>query len=369
MLRQYCKEDIKAIIDIENNSLHSSLGEEYYLQDLNNNLARHYVYEIENKIIGFISSVYDGFTLEILNFAIRKEYQNQGIGTKLLSEFLEIFVIEGVNGVVLDVRKSNERAQHLYEKLGFKTINVRKNYYTNGEDALVLQKLYEPKEDLINILGNVYCKKEGIKYRSSFKEKHDFNYLDLYNKRIEELPLRDLPFVKIKSNWYDEVLFKDFQKETTSLMYLNIHLFKPKKTSSYEVNELNNFKAFKEFILTLDSKYGLDYASKNADFLIVNKKHNILVVNVGSKIVGTIIFVKYHACFYITHFYVLDEYQNKGYGSSLFNAAIAYFKNNKVCDIYLDTPVDGKAYQMYKEMGFKEIDRYYQLLKVYDDKN
>lgn len=41
----------------------------------------------------------------------------------------------------LEVRASNEAAQQLYRSMGFETAGVKKQYYKNGEDALVMQLL------------------------------------------------------------------------------------------------------------------------------------------------------------------------------------------------------------------------------------
>lgn len=45
----------------------------------------------------------------------------------------------GARWMTLEVRISNEKAQNLYYKYGFKSLSVRKSYYQdNDEDALVL---------------------------------------------------------------------------------------------------------------------------------------------------------------------------------------------------------------------------------------
>jgi ribosomal-protein-alanine N-acetyltransferase len=45
----------------------------------------------------------------------------------------------GARRATLEVRRSNEAAQKLYEKFGFTVAGVRRQYYTNPqEDALVL---------------------------------------------------------------------------------------------------------------------------------------------------------------------------------------------------------------------------------------
>ena len=47
--------------------------------------------------------------------------------------------------VILDVRVNNEKGLNFYKKNGFKQINVRKNYYLDGTDALVMEKIIEEK--------------------------------------------------------------------------------------------------------------------------------------------------------------------------------------------------------------------------------
>ena len=139
MLRKYELRDVEVIIDIENKTLHNSLGVDFYTRDLENPLANHYVYEFENKVIGFVSSYFDGEIIEILNYCIDPEYQSKGFGTKLMEEF---FKCQNAVSAILEVRSSNEKAIGLYQKFDFKTIRIRKEYYSNGEDALFMQKIF-----------------------------------------------------------------------------------------------------------------------------------------------------------------------------------------------------------------------------------
>ena len=139
MLRPYKLEDVNRIVEIENNTLNHSLGIDFYTNDLNNPIARHFVYEIDNEIVGFISSYFDGEIIEVLNFCVDTMFQSKGFGNKLLNDFFNQF---DVLSSILEVRSSNARAIHVYEKNGFKTIRIRKQYYSNGEDALFMQKVF-----------------------------------------------------------------------------------------------------------------------------------------------------------------------------------------------------------------------------------
>ena len=140
MLRKYEITDVEVIVDIENKTLHNSLGVDFYTRDLENPLANHYVYEFDNKVIGFVSSYFDGEIIEILNYCIDPEYQSKGFGTKLMEEF---FKCQNAVSAILEVRSSNVKAIGLYQKFDFKTIRIRKEYYSNGEDALFMQKVFD----------------------------------------------------------------------------------------------------------------------------------------------------------------------------------------------------------------------------------
>lgn len=141
MLRRYNINDIDSIVKLEEATIGSSLGTEMLISNINNEMNHYYVYELDNNVIGYISIVFDGYIAEVLNFCVDKDYQNQKIGTKILEEVTKIYNSLKCESIILEVRESNSRAIHVYEKQGFKKISIRKNYYTNGENALVLQKM------------------------------------------------------------------------------------------------------------------------------------------------------------------------------------------------------------------------------------
>lgn len=76
----------------------------------------------------------------INNIAIKSEYQSQGLGTKLFEDLIERAEKFEVKALTLEVGKNNNKAIGLYEKFGFKVEGVRKNYYKNSEDALIMWK-------------------------------------------------------------------------------------------------------------------------------------------------------------------------------------------------------------------------------------
>lgn len=92
----------------------------------------------ENKIVGVagLNILVDHADITIV--LTKKEKQNLGIATLLLKDIIEKCKKIALDSIFLEVRKSNIPAIKLYEKLGFKKISERKNYYIqSSEDALI----------------------------------------------------------------------------------------------------------------------------------------------------------------------------------------------------------------------------------------
>jgi [ribosomal protein S18]-alanine N-acetyltransferase len=75
----------------------------------------------------------------ITNIAVRKEYQEKGIGGLLLLATIDLSIELKAAFVTLEVRASNTVAQDLYSRYGFTQTGLRRGYYLdNREDALIM---------------------------------------------------------------------------------------------------------------------------------------------------------------------------------------------------------------------------------------
>ena len=75
----------------------------------------------------------------ITNVAVMPGYRNRKNGQGIVDVMLDFTSGEGIRHHTLEVRRSNEAAIKLYEKMGFRTEGVRRGYYlNNGEDALIM---------------------------------------------------------------------------------------------------------------------------------------------------------------------------------------------------------------------------------------
>ena len=99
------------------------------------------VAEKDHKIIAFIIGVQmKPEKGKILMLSVPEKYRRQGIGSKLLAEYLEKISKEKVKTVGLEVRIDNKKAIKFYQKYGFKIKVKLKEFYQNGEDAYTMVK-------------------------------------------------------------------------------------------------------------------------------------------------------------------------------------------------------------------------------------
>ncbi len=80
-------------------------------------------------------------SIDIIQFFVRTSYRRRGYGFLLLAQVIACLKKIGITSIFLEVSIKNDSAIALYRKLGMKKVSVRKNYYSNGDDALVLQKI------------------------------------------------------------------------------------------------------------------------------------------------------------------------------------------------------------------------------------
>ncbi|AUD64193.1 ribosomal-protein-alanine N-acetyltransferase [Tenericutes bacterium MZ-XQ] len=140
MIRKAIPNDIFHMVRLEKSAFKTTLGEKFLLQELKDNpFSFYYVYELNKTVIGYIGfRVYDD-QAEMMNFVVNSDHQDEGYGTQLLTYCLNELEKKHVKTITLEVRKSNKKAQHVYEKMGFKLSHIRKKYYEN-EDGFVLVK-------------------------------------------------------------------------------------------------------------------------------------------------------------------------------------------------------------------------------------
>jgi len=92
-------------------------------------------------IIGFaiVQLVLD--EAHLLNICVRPDMQRQGYGRRILEHIIDYSKSRSAVLLVLEVRRSNQHAQNLYEQFGFNEMTIRRGYYPSEqgrEDAILM---------------------------------------------------------------------------------------------------------------------------------------------------------------------------------------------------------------------------------------
>lgn len=108
-------------------------------QELENSSSHYFVAIQEDEIIGFGGIWKAVDDCHITDIVVKKSYRMHGIGSTILEKLIQIAKNdEIINSLTLEVNVNNIPAQKLYEKFGFKTLGVRKKYYNNTDDAIIM---------------------------------------------------------------------------------------------------------------------------------------------------------------------------------------------------------------------------------------
>jgi len=132
-IRNWKEEDLDEITTLMNELAESLKDDDYLIseetvrklfKDMNNSIYESYVYETDNRIVGFISLVFyksifhrEGTAL-INELIVKEEYHNKGIGKDLLHYAIKRSLERGMDEIEVGVMQENLKAIEFYKRNG-----------------------------------------------------------------------------------------------------------------------------------------------------------------------------------------------------------------------------------------------------------
>lgn len=195
--------DIPQVVDIERQSFPSMWPQTTYKRELRNHLAR-YLVVVERQpqdgpsaepmpqpspgwrgtlrrllrvesppdcapelVLGFVGLWLLIGEAHIVTLAVHESRRRCGLGELLLIRAIDVAMASGQEVITLEVRRTNEAAIGLYEKYGFTRAGVRRRYYENDEDAVIMTT--EPLESpafrgRYGVLKEAHARRWGASY-------------------------------------------------------------------------------------------------------------------------------------------------------------------------------------------------------------
>ena len=128
-------EEIKNILNTEFDDFWNY---EIFKEELANNNSSYLVLKYEGEIVCFggFKKILD--EADIMNIVTKKTKRNLGFAKLILNELINIAKEKNLKTITLEVNENNLPAIHLYETFNFKKVGLRKNYYNNTNNAILM---------------------------------------------------------------------------------------------------------------------------------------------------------------------------------------------------------------------------------------
>jgi ribosomal-protein-alanine N-acetyltransferase len=136
--------DIDGIMKVEEAGFTLPWPRDDLERDIGENiLSAYFVAETSGAVCGYAGMWVVADECHIMTIAVAPEHRRAGIGAMLLMKLIDEARLRGASKFFLEVRASNAPDISMYEKFGFRAIDVRKAYYEEKdtrEDAIVMMR-------------------------------------------------------------------------------------------------------------------------------------------------------------------------------------------------------------------------------------
>lgn len=140
-IRNMTLDDIESVFEIEKSIFSIPWSKKSFESSISSKDTIYIVTTIDEKIVGYLGIYILGDQSDISNVCVHKDYRRMHIAEVMLSYIFDRAKSNNVKEITLEVRESNVAAISLYEKMGFKEIGIRKNYYQKPlENGLLMWK-------------------------------------------------------------------------------------------------------------------------------------------------------------------------------------------------------------------------------------
>ncbi|MCI5958670.1 MAG: ribosomal protein S18-alanine N-acetyltransferase [Lachnospiraceae bacterium] len=141
MIRKMTMDDLDTVVEIEKECFSVPWSKQGFMDALQKTDAYYIVAVTDDRVVGYCGAYGVCDEADINQVAVTGNYRRSGIGERMVRQLLDGLKERGYLYTTLEVRKSNTAAIALYEKLGFVSEGIRKNFYEKPtEDAVIMWK-------------------------------------------------------------------------------------------------------------------------------------------------------------------------------------------------------------------------------------
>ncbi len=110
------------------------------ISGFNNNLHAFGIVSDSGELCAFITIDIGADFCDIEDVVVHPHFRRRGLAQRLVNFAVKFAFTNGAQKAFLEVRENNASAISLYKKCGFNQLSMRKKYYADGENAIVMVK-------------------------------------------------------------------------------------------------------------------------------------------------------------------------------------------------------------------------------------
>lgn len=139
-IRPMLEADLAAVLRIEQACFFRAWTREHFLAEIGSERGTPVVVELDGRVAGYLCLTVLLDEAEILDVAVDPALQGRGIGAQLVQWACDEAIQRGARLLLLEVRATSQPAIALYERFGFQQTGLRKAYYEDNIDAVLMDK-------------------------------------------------------------------------------------------------------------------------------------------------------------------------------------------------------------------------------------
>ena len=143
-IKQINEKDIDLCYELDSNTI-SLWSKEQWANEFKKDGTKIFGLIIKNLVIGICVFQVVLDEAQINFFVVNQKYRNKGFGSYLMSYLIKQCEKLNIYNLFLEVSHTNITAEKFYSKFDFSTVGIRRNYYKDGSDALLKEKILTSK--------------------------------------------------------------------------------------------------------------------------------------------------------------------------------------------------------------------------------
>ena len=143
-VKQINENDIDLCYELDSNTI-SLWSKKQWANEFKKEGTKIFGLLLENLVIGICVFQVVIDEVQINYFVVNQNFRKKGFGSYLMNYLIKRCKKLNINKLLLEVSQSNITAENFYNRFDFSTVGIRKNYYKDGSDALLKEKILTTK--------------------------------------------------------------------------------------------------------------------------------------------------------------------------------------------------------------------------------